>query len=340
MMFKYQFKKILYFLQRRNKSPRDDRKNLVGALGKQSVLGRHRMGLQIQTVSTCNATCYFCPYLESWHKDNPGVMSEQVYRDIIDQVSCYKVTKFCPYLENEPLLDPNIFNRIEYGLSRLDYLILELSTNAAHLDNKKLEDVLRIFPKVNHELRISFHGVDKESFESIMGLDFDRCLSNVLALIEALQNHNLKIKILGSGAPLLAESTAPKWFDEKKYMTFWDGIFLKQGFKKKPAVSYFKYHDRAGSIGRNEVNFSADFNRNLDGFYCHRIDQWLHFLYTGEVILCCMDYHKKTVFGDITQNTLAEIYKSDKYKEIASKAIGLTCSADNFICKKCISPGG
>jgi hypothetical protein len=303
-------------------------------------MGRHRMNVQIQTVSTCNATCHYCPYLESWHKENPGVMGEDLFRKIIHELSKFKLAKFCPYLENEPLVDPAIFERIDYAVSNLDFLLLELSTNASLLDAKKLDDLVRIFRKIPHEIWISFHGVDKHSFESIMGLEFDRCLSNVLSLVEASQRYNLRVKIRGSGEPIVNNAGAPTWFDEKTYINFWDDEFKRLGINRKPVVSYFKYHDRAGSISRNEINFSKVFKRNLDGFYCHRIDQWHHFLYTGELILCCMDYKRKTVFGDMRNMSLQDIYKLEAYRELAGKCVGVVASPEDFICKHCISPGG
>lgn len=317
-----------------------ERRALSRRLHRNKILGAGPMGLQIQTVSACNASCYFCPYLDSWHKEHPGRMEESLYRRIIDEVSPYQVSKFCPYLENEPLLDRKLFDRIEYGLSRLDYQVLELSTNAALLDARRIEDIVRLFVGVTHEIRISFHGIDQHSYGAIMGLDFDACLTNTLTLIETAQTHDLKIKIRGSGAPGLDNAGAPFWFDREQYLSFWNNLFERHNFRYKPDIDFFRYHDRAGAIKRNEVNFSKDYHRNLDDFYCERIDRWFHFLYTGELVLCCMDYHKSTVFGDISRQSLDEIYRSEKYKNIARMAIGIDRSCDDFICKKCISPGG
>lgn len=316
-----------------------DYRELVAAIesGK-NLIGRHPLNIQIQTVSTCNATCYFCPYPESWQKENPGRMTEEVYRKIIGEVSQYKIGKFCPYFD-EPLMDIDVFDRIEYGTSRLDFKILELSTNASLLNKKRLDDIVRSFPPVNHELRVSFHGIDEESFTSIMGLDFDVCKNNTLALIEKSQDHNLNILIRGSGVPRIQKENAPLWFTREQYMNFWNKEFIQHGFKKLPRIEFFTYHDRAGEISRNEVNFSA-LRRNLDKFYCDRIDQWAHFLYTGELILCCMDYHHKTVFGDITKQSLNEIYTSEEFLTIAKKVIGKVESPGDFICKRCVSPGG
>lgn len=316
-------------------------RELTAALeNRKNVLGRHPLNIQIQTVSTCNATCYFCPYPESWQKENPGRMAEEVYRKIIDEVSQYKVGKFCPYLENEPLMDPRIFERIEYGISRLDFKVLEMATNASLLNKNKLEDIVRIFPQVNNQIWISFHGINKETFGTIMGLDFDTCKANVLALIEKAQNHNLTILLRGGGMPRVQTGNLPEWFTKEQYLNFWGGEFKKHGFKKLPNIGFFTYHDRAGQISRNEINFAWKARPNLKGFYCVRIDQWAHFLYTGELILCCMDYHHQTVYGDITKQSLNEIYTSEAFLTIAKQVIGKAVSADDFICKRCVSPGG
>lgn len=306
----------------------------------QNILGHYPLNLQIQTISACNATCYFCPHPESWQKSNPGRMTETTFRKIIDDVSSYKIGKFCPYLENEPLLDPDIFDRIEYGISKLDFNLLELATNASVLTPQKIEDIVRIFPQVKHQIWISFHGIDKENFNTIMGLDFDTCKENVLALVEKAQKHNLNILLRGAGMPRLDSSGQPRWFTSEQYINFWTREFKKRGFKKLPDVGFFTYHDRAGQITRNEVQLKEIIRPCLENFYCKRLDQWIHFLYTGELILCCMDYHRGTVFGNILDNNIDEIYRSKEFSQLAKRVVGTIDSPEDFICKKCISPGG
>jgi MoaA/NifB/PqqE/SkfB family radical SAM enzyme len=312
---------------------------LAAIEGSRNILGRYPLNVQIQTVSMCNATCYFCPYPESWQKQNPGTMSEEVYRKIIQEISHYKLGKFCPYFD-EPLLDPKIFDRIEYALPMLDFRILEISTNASLLKQDKIDDIVRLFSPVNNEIWVSFHGIDKETHKAIMGLDFDMCKANILVLIEKSQDYNLNVVIRGSGMARVQSDVKPCWFTKEQYISFWQAEFKKHGFKKLPRIDYFTYHDRAGEIQRNEINFSTICRPSLENFYCWRIDQWAHFLYTGELILCCMDYHHRTVFGDITKNSLNEIYASENYVNLAMQVIGRAKSPDDFICKRCVSPGG
>jgi hypothetical protein len=313
-------------------------RNLVAAIEKREIIGRHSLNIQIQTVSACNAACYFCPYQESWHKANPGKMTEERYNKIINELSQFRIGKFCPYLENEPLLDPLLFNRIEYAKSKLNFKLLEISTNASTLNKAKIDDIGYLFPKMKHEIWISFHGIDEQTFHSVMGLDFNECRKNVLSLIEKSQNHDLRIVIRGAGIARTRRTSYPEWFNKKEYFQFWESEFKKHRFKKIPEISFFTYHDRAGQIQRNEINFSRIVRSNLKGFYCHRFDQWAHFLYTGELILCCMDYKKKTVFGSIGDNSLKKIYSSDEFVNLIKKTTGMIPSPGDFICKKCISP--
>lgn len=316
-------------------------KDLVRAVESgREILGRHPLHVQVQTISTCNATCVFCPYPESWHEANPGKMSDELYRSIIDQLACYKIGKFCPYLENEPLLDPKLFERIEYAASKLDFDLVEVSTNASVLSAKMLESIVRVFPRLKNEIRVSFHGINPETFHAVMGLDFRRCLDNVLALVEKAQDHDLTIMIRGAGVARIESDRKPSWFTREEYVRFWQEEFRKRGFKKLPKLQFFSYHDRAGEIDRNEINFKKVIRPDLRGFYCTRFDQWVHFLYTGDLILCCMDYHRKTVLGSMASQSLDEILASEKFRDFARQYLGLTPSPDNFICKRCVSPGG
>ena len=79
---------------------------------------------------------------------------------------------------------------------------------------------------------------------------------------------------------------------------------------------------------------------DLRGFQCSRLKNWLHFLYTGELTICCMDYHREEVFGDVTQTSLLEIFEGPIFNNLKDRVEGRVFSADDFICKRCISPGG
>lgn len=306
--------------------------HLVESLGGYNV--------QIQTTSICNGKCVMCPYLDSWHKENPGRMSDAVFERVLSQLAGKKLKKVCVYLENEPLVDPKIFDRIAAIKKRLDFTSLEVSTNASGLDAAAVSRLAELMSDVEHEIWISFHGMDKRTHEGIMGLDFERCLGNVMALLRMAEESPLKVLIRGAGQGVTRELRHDFEFTREQYLAFWEGQFEKHGLRRKPDVTWFRYHDRAGTIRRNAIRLKRPVRSELRGPACPRVDQWLHFLYTGEMILCCMDYHKETVFGNIMDEDLNAILSGPRWKAMRKMALGQSPSPEDFICKRCISPGG
>jgi glycosyltransferase involved in cell wall biosynthesis len=296
--------------------------------------------IQLQTTSVCNGKCIMCPYLDSWHKKNPGVMTDDVFDRIVSQLGTIPLDKICMYLENEPLVDPKILPRIEQVIEKLFFNLMEISTNASLLTRDRADTLAKLFTDIPHQILISFHGVDKRSYEGTMGLDFEKTLSNVIYLLQLAQNTQLNITVRGGGEPLVSSLGHPYNFSEKEYRTFWENQFEEHGLGKRPRIDFFKYHDRCGTIKRNGIRLTKNVRGSLKGFYCPRIDTWLHFLYTGELCICCMDYHREQVFGDITTHNLNEILNSNAYKDMRDTAFGLEDSPHDFICKRCISPNG
>jgi len=290
------------------------------------------IGLQIQTTSVCTGKCLICPYSQSWHKQHPGVMTDKLFDKILKEVSNIKFKKICPYLMNEPLADSKIFERLEKikRLNNFDYI--EFSTNASLLSNEYTDKIITVLGDVNNDIWISFHGVKEHHYKKIMGLEFKQTLNNICNFLVKADG-KLKIQIKGSGQPFVQNRNSPHWFSKEEYFYFWNGIFAKLKLKNRPKLFYFQYNDRAGNIGHN---LSFNFRRKtLKGFKCPRVNQWFHILYTGELVLCCNDYFKECVFGNIADQSLEEILNSTNRKKIIDMVEGRKKSPSDFICKRC-----
>jgi radical SAM protein with 4Fe4S-binding SPASM domain len=133
--------------------------------------------------------------------------------------------------------------------------------------------------------------------------------------------------------PFMNKDWSRYWFTKSDYLKFWEKTFKNWNLKYRPKVYFFKYNDRAGNV-RKELSFNTK-RKTLEGFSCHRINKWLHFAYTGELVLCCNDYSKQYVLGDITKQTLPEILDSDKWKHFKDMIEGRIESPEDFICRRC-----
>lgn len=302
-------------------------------------------GIQIQTTSRCQGRCIICPYSTSWHAKNPGDMDDRTFEIIIDQIKDIPTGKICPYLENEPLMDPKLFERIRIIRDTCTYGLIEVATNALLLDDERGRKLIDLLAEYPHEIWISFHGADKESYETVMRLPFEKTVSNVLSFLKLCDEMapQMQVIVRGTGLPKLSrwESVrSAKFFGETAYRKFWEDALRAHNIQLRPRIDFFRYHDRAANVKDPRLNFRKKPRRDLASINCCRVHGWLHFLYNGDLILCCMDYHRETVFGNIREESLDQILKGPCFTELSAQARGQAPSPDDFICRRCFSPGG
>ncbi len=302
---------------------------------------RFPLNIQIQTVSACNAQCVTCPYQQSWQKKNPGKMSDKTFNHIISLLQGIPLGKVCLYLENEPFLDNNLLGKIEVIKQKLSFKNIEISSNVSLLNEKNIALLAKSLQNVNHEVWLSWHGITPEAYSNFMGFDFDTNLEKFKNYFKITKGkvHTVISSIIGNK---LLEGH--HYSQEKETIAFFKNILKECGISdfSKIKIKPFYHHDRAGNI-KNEGKEDEKLKK-LRGKLkpnCCRIKEWLHILYDGDAVLCCMDYHKETVMANVNENeSLEELFNSSAYLNVRDKALGYKKSEENFICRRCLSPGG
>ena len=270
----------------------------------------------IQTNSRCNAFCLLCPYPKFESRLSHGQMGENLYKKIVDQVANHEVSSFWPYLMNEPLLDPNIVERIKYAKEKLPKTRLGLATNASLLSKEKGRQLLEAGIE---EMRISIHGFSKASYEKWMpGLNFEQSLGNIKNFISLSRAEHVKIFL--TPVHLRGENES----DIEK---------IKEFAQENGVRTYvWPFLDRAGNLDFHNLKIH---HQELYGCLFNRQSEWLHVLYNGDVILCCMDWNRETVIGNLNEQSLDDIWGGEAFENIRAKVSGDTKTGNNFICKKC-----
>jgi len=299
--------------------------------------------VQIQTTSVCNSRCIMCPYKNSWMIKNPGYMSEQLYDSILRNIS-KEDPEFngviSPYLMNEPFADKNIVRRIQKIYKMLYDPTVEVSTNCELLTSDKIDQLVPLFSENKSKMVISHHGTSKETFSQIMSIDYEKSLNNAIELIRKADGRfPIAIQDMAISKDRKYKIIQPRQVDR-----YWGNIFEDNNLKWNNVwLSTLQFHNRAGNVELEGWNYEKKVRDIGPGrpFDCYRAhSDYLHVLYTGEVVLCCMDYHKETVFGNLKEQTLEEVFNTDEYKNILKQVVGEIESPDDFICKRCMSPGG
>lgn len=259
--------------------------------------------IQIQTVDSCNAQCVKCPHSEIYH--NRNTMDDEVFVKIIDEFNQqfgHLKTRVCLYLENEPLLDPLLFKRVKFIKQVIPTAELEISTNCLLLPKYEQQ----IMDGFDHII-LSMQGWDCDSYNRIhkTAISEEKFDEMMAAFNRMKQNAKVDGKQFTKD---LIEGDV----DYNDTFSWYTMAYSRAGFLNND----FIYMDKLDGCASSK----------------HKI---INFLQDGSMILCCMDYLRKTVVGNIKYQSLKSILSSDLYNNMIAKVEGKIPSEKDFICKKC-----
>jgi radical SAM protein with 4Fe4S-binding SPASM domain len=245
--------------------------------------------IRIEPTNACNAKCTFCPREKMERRQ--GIMNMDFYRRVIDEAVEAGAKKVSLENYGETFLDPHIFERAAYAKSKgMETLTI---TNASLLNDEKSRKILELFDVI----RISMYGMTKTTYEKIhVRLHFETVRNNTDRLIELRGEMNSKTKI--QMYFLLLE-------ENKDELEDW----LKKYEPIASSVAVWKPHNWGNGRNYREVsNVKTSCNRPQTGP--------LQVQWNGTIVPCCFDYDSKILLGDLTKQTIGEVFRSREYEDL------------------------
>jgi MoaA/NifB/PqqE/SkfB family radical SAM enzyme len=241
----------------------------------------------VELASPCNAKCEFCPQRAHGVERGRPFMDEAVLDKMTDEMG--KLAREEPVhvvlcgmgdnLVRKPLVIRCLDNleRVSHGA-----ITTELVTNGSNLTLELLEH--ESFRKLKL-IQVSFTGHDKETYEDIFRLKYERVLENVLAMNAAM--------------PGRLEIATVDLVRLRGHLTEFERFWSEKGIP----VTYSKLHSRGGSIANPEAypGRFRPFSR------CEIFDFVCFISSDGFVLSCCHDVRSEHVVGDLRESTLMEI---------------------------------
>jgi radical SAM protein with 4Fe4S-binding SPASM domain len=267
----------------------------------------------VETTAKCNLYCPMCP--RETHPQPKEDMAEEIFRRLVDEAGSSAEHMMLIGL-GEPLLDPKIFDRIEYcerhGISTL------LSTNGTLLDQEMADRLLR--SRLTH-LTLSFDGASAETFEFYRkGARFERVRDNFVRFARMKRERGAPVQVVVQMVRL--ERNA---HEVDEFMRFWSAV---------PGV--------------DQVRVKADETNLLQPRAGHPREDWkhpCHYLWrgpmyvkhSGDVYPCCQSYMLDgRPVGRIGESSLVEIWNADPMREMRRlHAVGRAGEID--ICSRCLT---
>ena len=234
--------------------------------------------LIIEPTNTCNLRCTFCFVTDGMTRDG-GFMDFNLFKKIIDD--CTDLEHLCMHNWGEPLLHKDIFRMIEYAKNKgVNYVVM--NTNGTLLTDKMINRI------VNSKLDIIRFSIDgsAETFKRVRGVELENIEKNIkkLKIIKEKKRPELKMGVVFT----VEEDTEG---DAEEYINHW-----------KKIVDHVRLQPKLITSPRTEVcpePFGKDYGK-------------LVVLWDGRVIPCCVDYNANLMIGNIQNDTIPNLWKSEK----------------------------
>jgi MoaA/NifB/PqqE/SkfB family radical SAM enzyme len=246
----------------------------------------------LETVTACNARCVFCATQEL-RKDLPsGQMGDALFEKIV--VECARwprhLRRFSFAFDNEPLLDKALVSRIARVKAALPGVVTNITTNGILLGAERVAEIYA--SRAVDEINVSIQGITKGTYQKLMGVPtYDKVMANVEHLAEVHRAARGPRPEIIINTCLTPETIVERPDAEHRWRAL--------GFR----TNFMPIDNRATGAGGAPVRNGRPYHE-----YCRRPFHSMVICYDGVVPLCCADYRRACPGGDVSRQSLYEIW--------------------------------
>lgn len=248
-----------------------------------------------------------------------GQMAPELYQRIIDQLAETKPRRIMPYLMNEPLLDKRLPEFVRYTSERVPDATTLITSNGTHLSPEMGAALIDAGLK---RLKVSLQSLDTAVNQKLMGpaCDSDKIVANVIAFQRLIKEKRSALDLRVS--MIVTKHNAGEIDADRR---FWK----RHGVRLVTSV----LENRGGNIGE-----AGDMNPHaLTAFrkHCQRPHRDMCVLWTGEVVLCCVDWFRTCILGDLSKQSVTDVWQGQPVCAIRRHLPGDDESVLPKICVHC-----
>jgi len=272
--------------------------------------------LEITTMIGCPVMCTFCPQenLRSASQNDSKYLSFENFKKILQSIAPNTRIDFSGM--SEPWANKECTNMVVHALERGFHIAIYTTLyGMSRHDFTKLNEYFREYKNLIDVICIHL----QDSNNNMKGIIIDD------ELIELIKNFQ--------------EIESEKLF-KMQFMTMSENGELHEKLRYlNIELQGFTGIDRAGALNLNQVNGQKVIViKNKSGpIKCGVTDLYNHnvLLPNGDILLCCMDYDKKHVLGNLFNTPYYEIFRQDPFRDLIVENMNHLGASDKSICRKC-----
>tara|TARA_B100000676_G_C17908635_1_gene748780 strand:+ start:143 stop:1069 length:927 start_codon:yes stop_codon:yes gene_type:complete len=251
--------------------------------------------ITIEVTNRCSAACIMCPREKMIQALE--VMSMDVWRRIIDDANRLNIEMLdlCGY--GDVFLDRDLFEKVRYAKSVNSNFRIYISTTGIAMTPNKLDDIIE---HVNI-LKFSIYGCTKDVYEKVMqNVNYDRAMKNIHALLS---------RNAAEGGPIYTQGNFILLDENSHQMDDW----IEYWEPRLSEVYVWKPHNYLD--GRQYRDISGKPQKT-----CGRpLEGPLNIAVNGDAHVCCFDYNKEIVVGNMKTDSIEDVMNGRKMRDIQEK---------------------
>lgn len=268
----------------------------------------------IENTTACGANCIMCP--RDKYDGEFSHMDMDLFKKAVDESIELGVISINMGGYGDCFMDPKFYDKLKYIKSKYPSVKIT-SGSTCHLIN---QDKLHLLKYISM-LKISMYGFTKETYEKVHRgkLNFDCVIGNINEIINMPKSERPYIIM---SFLLLPENK----HELQDWLNYWE--------PKVDEILVWLPHNWAGAYEVNDI--SENQKNSLSLRSCGRPftgDFLIH--NTGEVSVCCFDFNKKLVIGNLREDNLKQILTSDKLEFVKEVHKKCTFNESDLLCKYC-----
>jgi len=308
---------------------------------------------QIDPNGLCNSKCWFCPVA---YEPNPIIgrtnmpleTIENILKQLKDGIGDFvdpEYGLFWPSHFNEVLIYPH-FEEMVMLYEKYNFQMIIFS-NGVNLTKEKV-DIIKKYPNTIKHMTLNIPSAFKDQWAEYTGFNaniFNKLMDNLDYAYKELSsffngapfsiqvNNFDNDSINKEGIVILSKAPSIDLDNETgdlaKTINEFKRMFPKLSIFKDNALIDRSSYLKNINIFSNENylnKVSDNGNKKVVGCKEKRAEEFLHVSANGDVFLCCCDYKFETVFGNIYNNTIKEIWESIDRQNMINKSFSDFCT--------------
>lgn len=271
--------------------------------------------ITIENTTYCGANCIMCP--RDKYEYCFEHMSTDFFKNVLDQAVDLGAISLDTCGFGDAFTDPEFERKLEYLKTKYPFMKTYVSSTCHLINSKRIIWVC----KYVDTLKISMYGFSKEVYEKIHrgSLKYEKVfenISNIVSLPSGKKPYIIMLFLLLPENEHQLEEWKAYWEPKVDEIMIWKPHTFVGGYGSPIYDEQKKYPRKVKSCGRPFVG-----------------DIYVHV--NGQVSVCCFDYNRKLIIGDLKNQTLREVLESKEIEKIREVHKKKNFSESDLLCKSC-----